>query len=241
MLVVAPLLSTCIALAEPGGGQGMGGGGGGFRTACATDIQQFCSNITPGGGAIVKCLKENQVSKTCSEFVSKLGAGPGQFGMRGLSGSAGRGGSNKGARGLSGGSIGGQQQGANRSSRSNSGATGDGKNDFGACNADAEKLGCYDTASKNAASSSWKLAFVACLDSNEPSLSAACVASLKRRSDANAEWRSACKAEMGSLCSSVVPKPGSEPMVDCLKANQSQLSSGCSSAISKQQAMKPTQ
>ena len=56
-----------------------------MTSACKSDIQKLCSNVKMGGGAIMKCLKENegQLSSSCktardemhSKFKAKHAAG----------------------------------------------------------------------------------------------------------------------------------------------------------------------
>ena len=43
------------------------------RAACATDIQNFCAGVQPGGGRILACLKQHkdQVSDGCKQAVIK--------------------------------------------------------------------------------------------------------------------------------------------------------------------------
>jgi hypothetical protein len=43
--------------------------------ACSGDIAQFCKEIQPGGGRIVKCLREHdkQLSPTCSAKLEMIG------------------------------------------------------------------------------------------------------------------------------------------------------------------------
>ena len=44
-----------------------------FGEACGEDVQTLCADINPGGGRILKCLKENQasVSPGCIGFLTK--------------------------------------------------------------------------------------------------------------------------------------------------------------------------
>jgi hypothetical protein len=47
------------------------------RAACATDIQNFCAGVQPGGGRILACLKQHkdQVSDGCKQAVIKATKG----------------------------------------------------------------------------------------------------------------------------------------------------------------------
>jgi len=47
------------------------------RAACATDIQNFCPGVQPGGGRILACLKQHkdQVSDGCKQAVVKTTKG----------------------------------------------------------------------------------------------------------------------------------------------------------------------
>ncbi len=47
------------------------------RAACATDIQNFCAGVQPGGGRIIACLKQHkdQVSDGCKQAVIKATKG----------------------------------------------------------------------------------------------------------------------------------------------------------------------
>jgi hypothetical protein len=47
------------------------------RAACATDIQNFCAGVQPGGGRIIACLKQHkdQVSDGCKQAVTKATKG----------------------------------------------------------------------------------------------------------------------------------------------------------------------
>ncbi len=44
------------------------------RQACQPDVQSFCSDVTPGHGAIIKCLRQHkgELSQTCKEQLHKL-------------------------------------------------------------------------------------------------------------------------------------------------------------------------
>jgi len=43
------------------------------RAACETDIQKLCSDVQPGGGRILACLKHHQADVTdgCKQAVTK--------------------------------------------------------------------------------------------------------------------------------------------------------------------------
>jgi hypothetical protein len=47
------------------------------RAACASDIQNFCAGVQPGGGRILACLKQHkdQVSDGCKQAVIKATKG----------------------------------------------------------------------------------------------------------------------------------------------------------------------
>ncbi len=66
----ASLSSECKANIEKKKSEHKGMGEGRFkkgREACKADIEKFCKGITPGGGAIIKCLKEHnaELSEEC--------------------------------------------------------------------------------------------------------------------------------------------------------------------------------
>jgi hypothetical protein len=50
------------------------------RAACATDIQNLCAGVQPGGGRILACLKEHKdkVSDGCRKAVVKATQPPSQ-------------------------------------------------------------------------------------------------------------------------------------------------------------------
>ena len=41
------------------------------RAACAADVQKLCSNVPPGGGRIIACLKQHkeEVSDRCKQAI----------------------------------------------------------------------------------------------------------------------------------------------------------------------------
>jgi hypothetical protein len=49
-------------------------------TYCKDDIQRLCAGVQPGGGRILKCLKENkmQMSVGCAQGLAKMKKGMGQ-------------------------------------------------------------------------------------------------------------------------------------------------------------------
>jgi len=42
-----------------------------INKACAPDLKQFCPNVSPGGGRIAECLRENfeRLSPACKEAI----------------------------------------------------------------------------------------------------------------------------------------------------------------------------
>jgi Cysteine rich repeat len=54
----------------PPADMGRSGNGKQMRTACRTDLQQFCASVPPGEGHRVQCLKAHrpQLSKSCKAF-----------------------------------------------------------------------------------------------------------------------------------------------------------------------------
>ena len=44
-----------------------------FGEACGQDVQTLCAEVSPGGGRILQCLKENQasVSADCISFLTR--------------------------------------------------------------------------------------------------------------------------------------------------------------------------
>ena len=53
-LAAAALFTAGAALAQPAGN-----GGGGMRQACKADFQKFCSDVQPGGGARMQCMRQH--------------------------------------------------------------------------------------------------------------------------------------------------------------------------------------
>jgi hypothetical protein len=127
------------------------------------------------------------------------------------------------------------------------GSTGDGMDDFGACEEDAHLYcaGFYsaewaDWAEENGyTSASWKLGLVDCLGQNREQLISACINSLDRRSDLNEDVNTLCATDRNLYCQGVEPKPGSEPQIDCLKEHYEELSETCTEALDAHEAAKP--
>lgn len=132
---------------------------------------------------------------------------------------------------------------------SDTSATADGVDDFGACNVDARAYcsGFYSDDWETWAeehgyvSASWKLGLVDCLEQNGDLTSTECDASLDRRAELNEEMVEACAVDRSEHCRGVVPSPGNEPMVDCLKDNYDDLSAECAAAVDAHEAAKPTE
>lgn len=126
-------------------------------------------------------------------------------------------------------------------------ATGDNIDDFGACKEDAHNYcaGLYTVDWESYAqendytTSSWKYSLLDCLEANEYQTTQACDDSLSRRQLLNDAMNNACKEDRGKYCRGVVPMPGSEPQVDCLKANYENLSTACTEALDAHEAAKP--
>ena len=119
-------------------------------------------------------------------------------------------------------------------------ATGDGVNDAGACNADAQLYcaGFYGADWQSYASAngyttaSWKYGLLDCLGKHN--VSAACTASLDRREVLNAQMMAAC----GTSCRGTSPQPGAEPCVDHLKSIYDTLGNACREALDAHEAAK---
>ncbi len=85
-VLAGALVIGAIAAAQigPAQAQSQSQSAGQILTAgCADDVRKFCSNVTPGGGRIIACLKQNQyaVSDKCKQAAaqaSRMSAGPGQ-------------------------------------------------------------------------------------------------------------------------------------------------------------------
>jgi hypothetical protein len=50
----------------------------GAHEACADDVQKFCAEVNPGGGRVLRCLRENQkeLSPECRERLGSAGKKP---------------------------------------------------------------------------------------------------------------------------------------------------------------------
>ena len=112
--------------------------------------------------------------------------------------------------------------------------------DSGACNADA-KTYCADEWSGTNIQASWKLDLVRCLyDDHKDDISDTCRESLECRQVLNESLVTSCKDDQQKFCTGVTPKPGSEPLVDCLEAHFSDLSPACQAAWTAHDEAKPT-
>lgn len=68
LAVVIAALVAFPAMAAPGEGKGPGSG------PCAEDMAKFCKDVQPGGGRILKCMKEheNELSPACKQHVVEM-------------------------------------------------------------------------------------------------------------------------------------------------------------------------
>jgi hypothetical protein len=55
-----------------------GGKGGGAREACKPDAEKFCSDVKPGGGRIISCMRQHQdeLSQACKDAIHGHKKGP---------------------------------------------------------------------------------------------------------------------------------------------------------------------
>lgn len=129
------------------------------------------------------------------------------------------------------------------------GVTSDDINDFGSCDDDAHTYcsGFYLTdwegyaSEKGYTTASWKYGLLDCLGEHRDQTSQACDDSLDRRQALNDAMNNACQSDRRTYCAGVTPSPGSEPQVDCLKANYENLSVECAEALDAHEAAKPTE
>lgn len=75
VVIVVAALWTGLALAAAGAAQGQG------QVPCADDAAKFCRDVQPGGGRIMKCMKEheNELSPACKERVAEMKKGFQEF------------------------------------------------------------------------------------------------------------------------------------------------------------------
>lgn len=125
------------------------------------------------------------------------------------------------------------------SGSSSTSSTTSSNDDFGACKSDVALLcsgfntGDWQTwATTNGyTTASWKLGLVDCLGENRDKTSQTCDDSLDRRAALNEDLNTACATDRGLYCKGVVPVPGSEPQVDCLKQNYCKVQNTCAVAV----------
>lgn len=109
----------------------------------------------------------------------------------------------------------------------------------GGCDADAQKY-CPDEWAGTSVEASYKLDLVNCLyEEHKDDISVECRESLECRQQLNENLLVACEEDKRKFCASTRPKPGSEPLVDCLEDNFSQLSADCQAAWNAHEAAKP--
>jgi len=74
MIVVVALL-TGLTFAATGAAQGQGQG------PCKEDAAKFCKDVQPGGGRIMKCMKEheNELSPACKQRIAEVKKGVREF------------------------------------------------------------------------------------------------------------------------------------------------------------------
>jgi hypothetical protein len=67
-IVIIAALVAFPAMAAQGQGTGPG------RGPCAEDIAKVCKDVQPGGGRILKCMKEheNELSPACKQHVAQM-------------------------------------------------------------------------------------------------------------------------------------------------------------------------
>lgn len=74
----AALFATLVpaAAAEPSATPEANSVRAGVREACAADVKALCGDVQPGGGKILRCLKEHkaQVSSGCKEAAAAMRA-----------------------------------------------------------------------------------------------------------------------------------------------------------------------
>jgi hypothetical protein len=69
----ALLAFAALAFASPASAQASGDRAKEAMNACRDDYQRFCSDVTPGGGRILACLRTNanELGAACSQALRK--------------------------------------------------------------------------------------------------------------------------------------------------------------------------
>jgi hypothetical protein len=68
---LAALLAGLLYLGQMSGGTTSAAD----KNPCSEDVEKFCKNIKPGGGAIMDCLEEHEseLSDACKDYEAKMG------------------------------------------------------------------------------------------------------------------------------------------------------------------------
>ncbi len=70
LVIMSVMLACSISVFAKDEGKGHGKGHG----PCREDVEKFCKDVKPGGGAIIRCLKEkeDQLSQSCKDHHAKM-------------------------------------------------------------------------------------------------------------------------------------------------------------------------